>query len=299
MSILVVGSAVLDHVFRCATLPLPGETVLGVAEGTYAGGKGANQAVAASRLGAEVSFVGVVGNDAAGRELTASLVSAGVNVESLEVSMGLPSGAALITLDGAGQNSIVVVPGANSEVIPEIIPSSVLGCDVLLVGLEIPMSTVSWCLRHFSGVKILNPAPAHQLNESFLGDVDILVPNESETFHLTGISPQDENSCNEAATSLLAYGMKHVILTLGERGAYWGSSAGKRQHFPARAVTPIDTTGAGDSFCGALAVGIDLGYSMEAAVGFANECAAYSILRKGAQTSFPVLAEVQEIAASH
>lgn len=290
--ICVVGSANLDIVVPVARHPGPGETVMGEDHSLIPGGKGANQAVAAARLGATVSFIGAVGNDAAGQQLTESLQSAGVDTTHLREVAGSPSGIALIAVgtagEHAGDNAIVVSPGANATVSADQMDSSaavVADAAVVLLQLEVPIGAVTAAAHHASGTVILNPAPAAELPTELLAEVDILIPNETELALLgTGDTPEDR------ARSL---GVGAVVVTLGEAGALI-VTADDAVAVPSPTVTPVDTTGAGDSFCGAVATELAAGRTLEEAVAFAVRVGAATTQVLGAQSSLPTRVEVEE-----
>ena len=272
--VCVVGSANLDLVATTGVLPRPGETVLGTAYAEHAGGKGLNQAVAAARAGARTAFVGAVGDDDAGQRLLAELAAAGVDTSATSRHPG-PTGRALITVDAAGENSIVVVAGANGAVTADHLPSS----SVLLVQLEIPLSTVADGLaqaRRAGATTILNPAPvpAAALDAAFAADV--VVPNEREVEALGG------------AAALLQGGARAVVTTMGAAGAEVQAAGGVHHHSPFD-VTPVDTTAAGDAFCGALAARIAAGDDLDTAVRFACAAGALATTQHGAVPSLPYL----------
>jgi ribokinase len=302
-AIAVVGSMNMDLVARAPRMPGPGETVIGGDLVTVPGGKGANQAVAAARLGADVTMVGRVGDDAFGTTLTAGLANAGVDVNHVGTETDTATGVALIVVDDSGQNSIVVAPGANMRLLPEHVAQAhqaVARCDVLLVQLEVPTSTVQFAaeLARSNGVTvILNPAPAQPVPDGLLAAVDVLVPNESETGLLTGLAVADESDCAQAAAALLASGVETVILTLGERGALLARADGQT-HVPAFAVTPVDTTAAGDAFLGGFAVALAEGLSPRQAVMWGNAAGALATTRLGAQPSLPTRQAVEALLAS-
>jgi ribokinase len=278
--VCVVGSANLDLVATTGVLPRPGETVLGTAYAEHAGGKGLNQAVAAARAGARTAFVGAVGDDDAGARLLAELTAAGVDTSATRRQPG-PTGRALITVDAGGENSIVVVAGANGTVAVEHLPPA----SVLLVQLEVPLSTVADALaqaRRAGTTTILNPAPvpAAALDAAFAAD--LVVPNEREVEALGG------------AAALLLVGARAVVTTMGAAGAEVHASDGVRHHSPF-AVAPVDTTGAGDAFCGALAARIAAGDDLDAAVRFACAAGALATTEHGAVPSLPDLDAIETL----
>lgn len=303
--ITVVGSLNTDLVFRAPALPQPGETVSGGEFATFLGGKGANQAVGAARLGARVAMVGCVGGDDFGRRLVDGLRADGVDVSHVRVDRESVSGTALITVDPRGQNTIVVAPGANWRLTPEDVARAeplVRDSAVLLLQLEVPMDAVLAAARLASahGVRVvLDPAPAPRepLPDDLLGLVDVVNPNESEARALTGVAVPDEAGASEASARLLSAGAKAVVIKLGERGAFVHDGT-RGQMLPAIAVDPVDTTAAGDAFAAALAVGLAEGMSLLEAARFANAAGALSVTRRGAQPSLPYRTEVDALLAA-
>jgi ribokinase len=298
--ILVIGSSNTDMVIKTHKFPMPGETILG---GTFLmnpGGKGANQAVAAARLGGNVTFITKRGNDLFGNQAVGLLMREGINTESIVKDPALPSGVALITVDSKGENSIVVAPGSNGNLQPEDIPGSIFEekeYEIMLLQLEIPLKTIEFVAEKAveSGIKvILNPAPAQELSDNLLGNVWLLTPNETEAETLTGIPINDLSSADIVAFKLQARGVKNVIITLGETGAYL-KTAGFSGLIPGIKVEAIDTTAAGDVFNGALAVAIAEGKTMKEAVEYANRAASISVTRLGAQASAPYRNELLKL----
>jgi ribokinase len=297
--ILVIGSSNTDMVIKTEKLPAPGETILGGKFLLTPGGKGANQAVAATRLGGKVTFVMKRGNDLFGNQTVGLLMREGIDTDYVIKDNDLPSGVALITVDSKGENSIVVASGANSNLNPEDIPPELYDCKrfaIMLLQLEIPIATVEYCAKEASkcGMKvILNPAPARPLSDELLKFVDLVTPNENEAEALSGVPIIDMESAGKAAKIIQARGVKNVIITLGHRGAYVLS-----QLFtglvPGIEVEAVDTTGAGDIFNGALAVGLlEEGMDAKKAVEFANRAAAKSVMKMGAQASAPFRNELE------
>jgi len=283
VDVCVVGSANLDLVAAAPRLPRPGETVLAAGFAEHAGGKGLNQAVAARRAGARTAFVGAVGSDEAGQRLAAALVAAGVDTSLLATSEQ-PTGRALITVDERGENSIVVVPGANAAVAGATVPPA----RVLLTQLEIPLAAVRAALqaaRAAGTTTILNPAPAASLDPALLALVDLLVPNEHE---LAMLGTPGE---------LLAAGVGAVVTTLGAEGIRVTTPAGE-WHQPPFTVTAVDTTAAGDACCGVLAACLALGQPLERAVRTAAAAGALATTRAGALPSLPDRAEIDALVAA-
>jgi ribokinase len=296
--IVVVGSSNTDMIVKLPHIPKPGETVSGGAFSTAAGGKGANQAVAAARAGADVALVARVGEDSFGEEAVAGFVGDGIDVTRVTRNPAAPSGVALIFVDEKGENSIAVAPGANATLTPEDVEAAkelITGADVLVMQLETPTESVerAAALAREHGVKvILNPAPARPLSDEILGNVSILTPNESEAELLTGVQVADDAGAEEAAKALVARGVDTVILTLGSRGAYVFES-GSGELVPGFEVQAVDTTAAGDVFNGSLAVGLSEGKPLADAVRFANAAAALSVTKLGAQPSAPDRSEIE------
>jgi ribokinase len=298
--LLVVGSINLDLVASSKRIPLPGETVSGNTFNTFPGGKGANQAVAAGRLGAPVSMIGRIGNDAFGTQLRASLEAAGVDTKAVEV-VPTSSGIALITTAEDGQNAIVVVPGANGELSPHELEkhlSLIREAGIILAQLEIPLETIELLATIARREKIplmLDPAPARALPASLLASVEWLTPNETESLTLLQRSATELSSehVEKAAQQLLKLGSHNVLLKLGDRGCYIAQGGGERTLVPAYKVKAVDTTAAGDAFNGAFATALLRGSDPVASVQFASAVAAISVTRRGAQPSMPTQAEVE------
>lgn len=288
--ISVFGSANMDLVAYVSQAPKLGETVTGRAFRTIPGGKGANQAIAAARAGARVAFLGAVGDDGFGAEMRATLAAAGVNVDGLREVPGA-SGIAHIVVDDDGGNSIIVVPGANGTVTG---PSGddlavIAGSQALLLQLELPMEAVIGAAEaaQVSGAPvILTPAPAQPLPDELLDAVTLLVPNEHEAAAITGVDGA------EAALDELLKRVPEAVITLGSDGALYGSRAGERLRVPAVRVRAVDTTAAGDTFVGALAVARTEGLGAADALRFASAAAALSVQREGASTSMPTRREI-------
>ncbi|WP_240469802.1 ribokinase [Cyclobacterium sp. SYSU L10401] len=296
-SLLVVGSSNTDMVVQTDHFPEPGETLLGGDFFMNPGGKGANQAVAAARLGGNVAFIAKVGRDIFGKETIENLLKEGIHTAGMSMDDHLPSGVAQITVDKKGENCIVVASGANMALSADDIDlhfSLVQQAEIILLQLEIPMETVSHVTRlgHEAGKKIiLNPAPAQVLSDELYPRLYAITPNESEATLLSRVQVNDESSAARAAMFFHHQGVKVVVITLGAQGAYLSSEA-YQGIVPAPAVAVVDTTAAGDTFNGALAVGISKGMGVKEAVEFANRAAALSVTKKGAQSSVPRLSEI-------
>lgn len=300
--LLIIGSLNMDTVVEAVRRPGPGETVLGRRYGNYPGGKGANQAYAAGRLGADARMIGCVGADSPGNELIRSLRSAGVDTRGILAKAGSATGSAFITVDDQGDNSIIVVPGANATLCREDIDHGeqlLDECDMVLLQLEIPLETVAYAAdlaKRKGKTVILDPAPAvSDLPVGLLGCVDILKPNETELAILTGIpiSGRDDEQVALAARQMLDTGVGAVVATLGDRGAMLVNADGW-ERFAAPEVDVVDTTAAGDTFTAALAVGLLGGASFRESVAFANVASAIAVTRKGAQPSIPSLEQVNQ-----
>jgi len=295
--ILVIGSSNTDLIARVPRLPRPGETVLGGEFTTAAGGKGANQAVAAARAGGRVSFIGCVGRDQFGGQAVAALKRAGVNLRHLR-RRHAASGVALICVGADGQNSIAVAPGANAQLLPADLVrarTAFQDASILLLQLETPLATVTAAIRQAAqwGLPvILNPAPAQPLRDELLRRVTLLTPNETEAEQLTGVKVANEAGARRAARALHRRGVKAVLITLGVRGALL-SDGSTLELLPAFRVRVVDTTAAGDIFNGALAVGLAEGMSLPAAARFASAAAAISVTRLGAQPAVPTRREIE------
>lgn len=297
--VVVVGSSNTDMVVQMPSLPTPGETVLGGEFVQVAGGKGANQAVAAARLGAAVTFVARVGDDALGALAIENFQRDHIRTEHVRRDPERPSGVALIMVDGRGENMIAVASGANNALSTADVDAAsdaISTAAVLLLQLETPIGTVKHAARLAKAkgaTVILNPAPAQKLDRELLQHVSVLTPNEKEAEALTGILPVDLASASRAAEVLQEQGVGSVVITMGERGAFVKTSEGE-ELVPGKRVKAVDTTAAGDAFNGAIACALANGVQLGEAVRFANHVAALSVTRMGAQPSLPTLAEVNE-----
>ena len=290
--ITVVGSLNMDLVIRVPRIPEPGQTIIGGTFDTVPGGKGANQAVAAARLGAQVSMIGQVGHDAFGETLLESLSANDVDHSFVKQDTGAATGVAFITVDEVGNNGIVVAPGANMQLSPADVDSAentIAASNVILLQLESPLETVRRAaeISHAHGVKvILNLAPARSLPKDLLSLVDVLIPNESETAFLIRRLVSEQVEAEAAAIALVNAGVRSVILTLGDRGALL-AQAGRTTYFPAFDVTPVDTTAAGDAFGGGFGVALAGGKPIAEAVRWGNAAGALATTQFGAQPSLP------------
>ncbi|NPD47520.1 MULTISPECIES: ribokinase [unclassified Lentimicrobium] len=298
--IVVIGSINTDMVACAPNLPVPGESRLATSFNIHFGGKGANQAVAAARAGGKVSLIAKVGHDDFGREAIENYKKDQISTDYIFVDEKEPSGVALIMVgDVSGQNSIMVAPGANHKLSIEDIKKAedvIAKADVVLVQLEIPMETVLFSLqmaKKHGVTTILNPGPAKYLNEEIWANVDYITPNESETHFLVGVNPKTDATIKKASTMLLEKVNKGVILTLGQRGAYYSSKEGKSILVPSIRVSAVDSTAAGDVFNGYLAQGISEGLWVRNSIIIANKAATISVTRKGAQSSIPYKEELK------
>jgi ribokinase len=291
-SIIVVGSSNTDMVIQTNKFPVPGETLLGGKFFLFPGGKGANQAVAAARLGGLVTFIAKVGNDIFGEQALQQFKKEGILTDFIISDSLNPSGVALITVDAKGENTIVVAQGANGALTSEDIQKAEKEFEntgFVLMQLEIPLDTVIHTAKlaaHHGKKVILNPAPARQLPDELLKELFLITPNESETETLLGVKITDINSVHAAAKKLHNKGVANVVITLGAEGAFLFNAEGG-QHIPTAKVTPVDSTAAGDVFNGAITVALSEGKSLSKAVEFANRAAAISVTRMGAQASAP------------
>jgi ribokinase len=295
--IFVVGSSNTDMVIKTHHFPFPGETILGGRFLMNAGGKGANQAVAAARLGGAVTFVGKIGGDIFGKQAVQQLDDEGINVEFVSVDQENPSGVALITVDHKGENSIVVASGSNGTLSPADFDKALAELsesEFVLMQLEIPISTVEYIARIAAQKQkkvILNPAPAAELSDELLQNLYIITPNETEAELLTGIKVTDQKSALKAALALHQKGVEIVIITMGAAGAFLLIN-GESEIIQAPKVEAVDTTAAGDTFNGALVVALSEGKTIHESIAFANKAAAISVTRIGAQSSVPYRKEI-------
>jgi ribokinase len=301
--IVVIGSINIDLVCRAARRPAPGETLLGRDFAIMPGGKGANQAVAAARLGAEVHLIGRVGDDEFGRDLLAGLQHNSVRTNHVSITPGISSGVALIVVDDSGENSIVVVPGANARLMPADIDAAIAiisNAACVILQLETPYATVEHAIglcRRLGVHTILDPAPAPAgVMPAAFYQADLLTPNQSEARAILGAGSESLDD-GSVGRSLLDRGVKCVVLKLGNRGAMILTATGVAQSVPSFPVTAVDTTAAGDAFTAALAVGFSERMGLSTAVKFANAAGASACIVAGAQPSLPTRAEVDAICA--
>ncbi|WP_293999650.1 ribokinase [Sphaerotilus sp.] len=300
-TVVVVGSLNMDLKVRTPRLPVPGETLLGSSFSTDSGGKGANQAVAAARMGVAVAMLGCIGHDAHGDALARSLREAGVAVEALVVDEVQASGIGAIFLMPDGENSIVVVPGANHALTPARVEAQahrLRQARLVVVQLECPLDSVRRALRiaREAGVTtLLNAAPAQPLDDALLADVDWLVVNEVEAAMLSGLPVDTPAEVEQAAQALRRRGPAQVVVTLGAAGMHHAGPDGTLA-LPAPRVTAVDTTGAGDTFVGTLAAGLAEGAPLAATFARAQTAAALAVSRLGTQSAMPTRAEVDAFA---
>lgn len=296
--IVVVGSNMMDMITRISRLPKMGETLAGTSFSMGFGGKGANQAVTAARLGAKVGMVCKVGKDSFGAMVRENFANNGILTRVFE-DANLASGVAPITVDDEGRNLVIIVPGANNALTAAEVEQAaglIRQAKVLICQLEIPNEAIlkAFEIAHAAGVRIiLNPAPARGVPARMIELADLVVPNETEAELLTGLPVSGLNGASAAARRIREMGARTVIVTLGAEGALLWDGA-QEQHFSPPKVTAVDTTGSGDSFIGSLACALVQGQDMPQAIQFANRVAALSVTRIGTQTSFPTLAEVNE-----
>ena len=297
-SIVVVGSTNTDMVIKASRLPQPGETILGGTFFMSAGGKGANQAVAAARLGASVTFIAKTGYDIFGKQAIELFEKEGIDITGISRDKFQPSGVALITVDETGENCIVVAPGANATLTPEDInqfKEKIENASFVLMQLETPIETVE-TVANIAISKdvtvVLNPAPAAKLSDELLKKISIITPNQKEAEMLTGIKVSDETSAQQAASFLNRKGIGTVIITMGAAGAFLFHN-NKHTMIHGTKVKVVDTTAAGDVFNGALIVALVEGQNMKDAVSFACRAAAISVTRLGAQASAPYRDELE------
>ena len=295
----VLGSINVDHVIRVPYFPKAGETLTGYGYQIAYGGKGANQAVAAARCGANVSFVGAIGDDQIGQTMKQAFEQDGIDTSAISVIPNQSTGLAMIQVADSGENSIVISAGANadlSEALVEQHKSHIEQADILLMQLESPLQAVTLATKFAktAGVKVvLNPAPAQPLPNSLLSQIDIITPNETEAEILAGIKVTDEHSAAVTANHFHQLGIETVLITLGSKGVYY-SEKGEGEIIPGFRVKAVDTTAAGDTFNGAFVTALLEGKSAKEAIRFAHAAAAISVTRMGAQTAIPRREDVDQ-----
>jgi len=298
--IVVIGSCNTDMVIKSDRLPVPGETILGGTFMMNPGGKGANQAVAAARMGGDVTFISKTGNDLFGKQSLELYKTEGIQTDYIFSDPKNPSGVALITVDSHGENCIVVASGANATLSPKDIgkaKSEIESANLVLMQLEIPIETVEYAAKmaYMKNIRvILNPAPAQTLSNDLLKCIYLITPNKTEAEMLSGIKVTDWESAKIAADIISAKGVKNVVITLGSMGALIKENEQYHQ-VKACEVEPIDSTAAGDTFCGALSVGLSEEMSLLEAVKLATKAAALTVTRMGAQASIPYRKELSMI----
>ena len=296
--IVVIGSCNTDMVINMDRLPLPGETLLGGRFFMNSGGKGANQAVAAARLGGKITFIAKVGNDPFGIRSIDQYKAEGIGTKHVLIDKEHPSGVALILVDAHGENSIAVASGANANLTPQDVDEAravIEEGDIVLMQLETPIETVERAAligKQMGKKVILNPAPAQSLSSSLLGCLYMLIANETEAEFISGIQIVDMDSVARAADIICSKGVENVVITLGSKGAFV-KERGAYHQVPALKVKAVDATAAGDTFCGAICVALAEGKCITEAVEFANRAAAVTVTRMGAQSSLPYRREVE------
>lgn len=302
--LVVLGSINVDHVLNVEQFPRPGETLLGRNYQIAFGGKGANQAVAAGRSGADISLIAAVGQDDMGERIRQQLVQDNIDVSALELIKSTNTGVALIFVNADGENSIGISAGANAAVTPEYMNKyrqQIIDADALLTQLEIPIETVlaaAKLAKESATLVILNPAPAQSLSDELLALIDLITPNETEAERLTGIAVKDEADAQQASAILHTKGIETVIITLGSRGA-WVSVKGQGELVGGYKVPVVDTIAAGDTFNGALVTALLEGQPLLSAVKFAHAAAAIAVTRAGAQPSVPWRHEIDTFLQQH
>ncbi|WP_395302671.1 ribokinase [Enterobacter mori] len=298
-NLVVLGSINADHILNLETFPTPGETVTGSQYQVAFGGKGANQAVAAGRSGANIAFIACTGDDDTGERVRKQLASDNIDVAPVSVVEGESTGVALIFVNAEGENVIGIHAGANAALTTERVEAQraiISGADALLMQLESPVESVLAAAKiaHENHTTVvLNPAPARVLSDELLALVDIITPNETEAEKLTGIRVENDGDAARAAGALHDKGIGTVIITLGSRGV-WVSANGEGRRVPGFKVKAIDTIAAGDTFNGALVTALLEGRAMDEAIRFAHAAAAIAVTRKGAQPSVPWRKEIDE-----
>ncbi|HFQ4913008.1 TPA: ribokinase [Vibrio vulnificus] len=302
--LVVLGSVNADHVLQVPSFPRPGETLHGRNYQVIPGGKGANQAVAAARLGADTGFIACVGDDSFGINIRENFKLDGIQIDGVKMQPNCPTGIAMIQVADSGENSICISAEANAKLTEAAIESDlprIRDARFLLMQLETPICGIELAAREAKAAKtnvILNPAPARTLSDELLACIDVITPNETEAQVLTGIEVVDDESAQLAANVLHQKGIEIVMITLGSKGV-WLSENGRGQRICGFKVDVTDTTAAGDTFNGALVTGLLEDMPLESAIKFAHAAAAISVTRFGAQTSIPTRKEVDEFLAAH
>jgi ribokinase len=298
-NLVVLGSINADHILNLQSFPRPGETVTGSQYQVAFGGKGANQAVAAGRSGANIAFIACTGNDETGEQVRKQLASDNIDIVPVSVVAGESTGVALIFVNGEGENVIGIHAGANAALTTERVAEQkerIASADALLMQLESPLESVLAAAKiaHSNQTTVaLNPAPARELPDELLSLVDIITPNETEAEKLTGVRVENDEDAAQAAQVLHDKGIETVIITLGSRGV-WASQKGTGQRVPGFKVQAIDTIAAGDTFNGALMTALLEGTELPEALRFAHAAAAIAVTRKGAQPSVPWRKEIDD-----
>jgi len=296
--LVVLGSVNADHVLRVPHFPRPGETLVGHNYQVIPGGKGANQAVAAARLGADIAFIATIGDDSFGDNIKAQFIADNMNIQAVTQIPNTPTGIAMIQVSDEGENSIAISSEANAYLDINIVKHHqdlIKNAQYLLMQLETPIDAITLAAKiaHSAGTLVtLNPAPAQALCDDLLANIDMITPNETEAQVLTGVTVSDEKSAQQAADILHQKGISKVMITLGSKGVWLSETGEKGAIYPGFKVKAIDTTAAGDTFNGALLCGLIEGKSMPEAITFAHAAAAISVTKNGAQTSIPSRAQV-------
>ncbi|MDR0805453.1 MAG: ribokinase [Enterobacteriaceae bacterium] len=300
--LVVLGSINADHILNVNDFPRPGETITGKDYRISFGGKGANQAVAAGRSGADITFIACVGDDSIGKQICKQLVNDQIDITPVESIPNINTGVAMIFVNGKGENVIAIDAGANAAVTPDYLAKyrqQVIDADVLLMQLETPLETIiaaAKLAKQNNTLVALNPAPARELPDELLANIDIITPNETEAEQLTGVAIINSDDADRAAAELHARGIRTVIITLGSRGA-WVSIDGIGSLIEGYNVQPVDTIAAGDTFNGALITAMLEGQELFHAVRFAHAAAAIAVTRRGAQPSVPWRKEIDAFLA--
>jgi len=297
--ICVIGSLNMDLVVTSKEIPKVGETLIGERFDTIPGGKGANQAVAASRMGAKTFMVGKLGSDVFASELRKSLEDSHVNCRHIYEEAEIPSGVALISVNERAGNSIIVVPGANYAITKADIDRAIeviRNSTIVVLQHEIPLETVAYSIglaKQEGKITVLNPAPAYELEDSVLKNIDFLIPNEHELSTIAQMKTDTEEEQICAAKALIQRGVQHVIVTLGDKGCLYVNANDVRR-YPARTVVAVDSTAAGDSFIGGFCAVYERERDVERSIEMGQKAAALSVTRKGAQTSIPTMKDIQD-----